>query len=186
MHAFAVRDLAPLPRAAPLDVEVREATSEDIAIAERLADEEVRFHARAPIWDPYLGADAAAATRRDLGALIEREDSTVLLASVKGREVGLTTVATSAHGGPLVGPDDAITVGETAVFADARGRGVGAALVERAFEWARDRGFQHATLHYSTTNATSRAFWTGLGFAPVLWHLARVLDERLPWAQPPD
>jgi len=185
VHAFAARDLAPLARAAPPDVAVREATREDLAIAERLADEEARFHARAPIWDAYLGDDTAAGTRRELEELIAGPDSAVLLASVDGRDVGMTTVS-EPSGGPLFIPDGAIGIGTTAVFDDARGRGVGAALVDRALAWGREHERRHATLHFSTANATSRPFWTGLGFTPVLWHLMRVLDERLPWAHPQD
>jgi GNAT superfamily N-acetyltransferase len=185
VHAFAARDLAPLSRASPPDVLVREATREDLDVAERLADEEARFHARAPIWDAYVAADTAAGTRRELEELIASADGAVLLAALEGRDVGLTTVS-AATGGPLFIPDDALGIGTTAVFEDARGRGVGAALVERALAWGRARERRHATLHFSTANAASRPFWTGLGFTPVLWHLVRLLDERLPWARPRD
>jgi len=181
---YAARDLAPLPRAGAAGVVVREATAGDIALAARLADEEVRFHARAPIWHAYLGRDTAAAARREIAGLVEGAESAVFLASRDGREVGVTAVSPAAAG-PLFTPDRCAYLGQTAVLAEARGQGTGAALVGAALGWARERGYAHATLHFSVANALSRSFWTGLGFRPVLWHMLRLVDERAAWARPP-
>ena len=83
-------------------------------------------------------------------------------------------------------PDGAVYIASTAVLPESRGGGAGVALVAAAFAWARDRGHRAACLHFASANATSTAFWTGLGFVPVMAHLRRRLDERILTARPPD
>jgi GNAT superfamily N-acetyltransferase len=70
------------------------------------------------------------------------------------------------------------------VLAEARGTGLGGALLEEALAWARSQEFAAVTLHYQTANPLSSAFWTGHGFKPVMYHLRRRLDERIAWARP--
>ncbi len=179
--AFAARDLAPLTRPGAADVEVREATPEDIDTVLRLQDEEARYHSRAPVFHAYVAADTAAGMRRD-AALLAADDSVALLGALDGRDVGLVTVSPPS-GGPLSVPDGAVTIGEAAVLEEARGRGVGAALVDRALAWGRARDRDYAVLHFSIGNRLSRPFWLGLGFTPLLWHLHRHLDPRMTWAR---
>ena len=66
----------------------------------------------------------------------------------------------------------------------ARG-GVGAALVDAAFDWCRDHGHRAACLHFATANRLSSSFWPGIGFVPAMAHLRRRLDERILTARPP-
>jgi GNAT superfamily N-acetyltransferase/predicted GNAT superfamily acetyltransferase len=179
--AFAARDLSPLPRAGAPGVEVREATPEDIEIAVRLVDEEARYHALPPVFHAYIAPDAVEAARSEMAELLASAEGTGFLGIVGGREVGLVTTG-PGRGAPFFVPDDAFTLGEAAVLAEARGRGVGVTLVERALAWGRERECGHVVLHFSIGNRLSRPFWLGLGFTPLLWHLTRHLDPRVTWA----
>jgi GNAT superfamily N-acetyltransferase len=76
-------------------------------------------------------------------------------------------------------PDGGAYIAATAVLADRRGSGVGAALTQSALAWAKERGHLAACVHFATANAVSTSFWTGVGFTPVMAHLRRRLDERI-------
>ena len=52
-----------------------------------------------------------------------------------------------------------------AVTAEAEGRGVGSALLDRSEQWARERGSDRLTLSALVTNARARALYERRGFA---------------------
>ena len=56
-----------------------------------------------------------------------------------------------------------------------RRRGVARRLVDRAFEWAGERGAEHAEVRVSSANEVGRAFWTALGFGNFMDVLHRPL-----------
>ena len=51
------------------------------------------------------------------------------------------------------------------VAPDARGTGVGRALLEAVADWARDRGCERLVLQVTETNETARRFYAACGFA---------------------
>ena len=183
-NVVAVRDLSPPGRPSPVDVEVRIATPEELDVVDRLVDEEAVFHASSPIFRPYVRAATADEVRRQLTTDLASSDHAFLVARRAGRDVGVLSIGPGL-GSPLYVPDDAAYIAATAVLAGERGRGIGVALVEAAFAWARDRGHRAACLHFATANASSTAFWTGVGFVPVMAHLRRRLDDRILTARPP-
>ena len=115
---------------------------------------------------------------RELATQLASHDHAFLVARRDGSDVGVLSVGPGL-GSPLYVPDGGCYIGATAVLAAARGAGVGAALVDAAFDWARDHGHRAACLHYATANRTSTSFWTGIGFVPVMAHLRRRLDDRI-------
>jgi GNAT superfamily N-acetyltransferase len=185
MSVYAVRELEPLGREPALrsDVRTRVATAEDLDTVDRLVDEEAVFHARSPIFRPYLRDATAAKVRAELAAELAADDHAFVLASRDGLDVGVLSIGPGL-GSPLYVPDGAAYIGATAVLEHERGVGAGAALVTAALDWARDHGYRAACLHFATTNRTSTAFWTGLRFTPVMVHLRRVLDGRLAVVEP--
>ena len=183
VNAVAVRDLAPLERPPASDVEVRVATPEELDIVDRLVDEEAVFHARQPDVPPLpAGRDGRRGPSRARHRAGERRPR-LLDRPARRARVGVISVGPGV-GSPLYVPDGAAYIAATAVMPDARGSGAGAALVEAAFAWARDHGHLAACLHFSTANATSTSFWTGVGFTPVMVHLRRRLDERILTSRP--
>ncbi len=177
-NVVAVRDLAPTGARAPSGVTVRIATPAELDVVARLVDEEAVFHAGSPIFRPYVGAQTAPAVRAELATQLASHDHAFLVARRDGSDVGVLSVGPGL-GSPLYVPDGGCYIGATAVLAAARGAGVGAALVDAAFDWARDHGHRAACLHYATANRTSTSFWTGIGFVPVMAHLRRRLDDRI-------
>jgi GNAT superfamily N-acetyltransferase len=178
VSAVAVRDLAPVERPLTADVETRTATSADLDVVDRLVDEEAVFHAGSPIFRPYRRRATVDAVRAQLAEELASDDHAFLIARLDGSDVGVLSVEPGL-GSPLYVPDGAVYIAATAVLPQARGSGAGTALVDAAFEWARDRGHRAACLHFATANMTSMSFWTGVGFTPAMVHLRRRLDERI-------
>ena len=174
----AVRDLAPTGRSPVAGVDVRLATPDEIDVVQRLVDQEAVFHASSPILRPYLGPSTGDAVRAELVADLAADDHGFLVARLDGADVGVLCVEPGL-GSPLYIPDGACYIAATAVLPQTRRAGVGAALVDAAFEWALAHGHLAACLHFATANRTSTSFWTGIGFTPVMAHMRRRLDERI-------
>lgn len=64
------------------------------------------------------------------------------------------------------------------VFADVRGQGVGALLVETFLEWAREQGAVYATVSAYAANERAQRFYQVNGFAPQSVTLQAVLSPR--------
>jgi len=65
---------------------------------------------------------------------------------------------------------------------DARGTGLGAALLRHSMDWARDEGYTRCTLHFLTANLAAARFWLRHGFQPLTEELVRRVDDRIAWA----
>ena len=184
VNVVAVRDLAPLDRPRASDVVVRVATPDELDVVDRLVDEEAVFHAGSPMFRPYRRDDTADAVRAELSTALASDDHAFLIARREGSDVGVVSVGPGL-GSPLYVPDGGVYIAATAVLPQARGSGAGATLVDAALAWARDHGHLAACLHFTTANATSTSFWTGIGFTPVMAHMRRRLDERILTSRPP-
>jgi GNAT superfamily N-acetyltransferase len=141
---------------------IRPATLADqepvLAMARRLADFEL------PPW--RTEAEVVAAETRALAAAFEQ-----------GRNADDLFVAVDPDGGVLgfvflERPVDYFTrephghVSMLAVARAAEGKGVAAALMRRAEEWARANGFARLTLNVFDGNARARALYERLGYRP--------------------
>lgn len=180
--AVAARDLSPVGVRGN-KVAVRRATAGDLESVGRLVLEESRYHAQAPIFRPYLARDTAAQVRETHRQALDDDGRGIFIARDGTRDVGIIWIGPGL-GSPLFIPDRGAYIGDTAVVPEARGTGVGAALVDAALAWARERDYRGVTLHYAAANPLSRSFWNALGFVPVMWHLRRRLDDRIAWATP--
>jgi len=184
VNLVAVRDLAPIDRPLPVDVQIRVAAPDELDVVQQLVDEEALFHAASPMFVPYVRQQTAEAVRAELASALVRDDHAFLIARRDDTDIGIISIQPGL-GSPLYIPDDAVYIAATAVLPGVRGSGVGAVLVDAAFAWSRDRGYRAACLHFATANATSSSFWTGVGFTPVMAHLRRRLDERILTNRPP-
>jgi GNAT superfamily N-acetyltransferase len=66
---------------------------------------------------------------------------------------------------------------------DARAGGIGAAMVNRGFVWARGQGYELCTVGYYAPNLLGARFWQSKGFKPLGYTLERRLDPRIAWAR---
>ena len=163
-NVVALRHLRPLEPPPPTDVEVRVALPDELDLVDALIDEEPRFHARSPIFQPYRREETKDAVRAELAERLGCDEHAYLIAR-RGGDVGVISVGPGL-GSPLYVPDDAVYIAATAVLPAERGSGIGAALVDAALARARDHGHRAACLHFSSANARSSSFWTGSGLSP--------------------
>ena len=100
----------------------------------------------------------------------------IFLADVDGQTVGTAVGApasvSSAHSG-LARPEGAAVLGYAATLPEYRGRGVGMALTEAVFEWARKAGYSTVVVDWRETNLLSSRFWPNRGFRRTFVRLYR-------------
>jgi GNAT superfamily N-acetyltransferase len=94
----------------------------------------------------------------------------------QGQQVGLLAVlpvemsrATSG----LARPDNSCILGYAVTAAPARSRGVGLALTNAAFAWARDKGYETIVADWRVTNLLASRFWPNRGFRLTFLRLYR-------------
>jgi GNAT superfamily N-acetyltransferase len=153
------------------DWRIRQARADDTAFLERLAS---RLAIGIPPWRDE--AAMAATARGWLLADLERAgaDTAVLLAeTVDGDPIGAVAVARSQH---FTGAPQA-EIGELAVVAEWEGRGVAAALLAAAENWARERAFPFVSLATGAANARALAFYARHGYQPEDVRLTKLLAE---------
>jgi GNAT superfamily N-acetyltransferase len=173
--AYGVQPAAPRRRSSA--VAVRVAGVEDLDTVARLALVEMRHRSAPPMfgppYDPPL-ADLVAEHRalHDNGAVH-------LVATLDGRDVGLLTVELTSPV-PRLCPDGQPYIGPTATVPDARGQGVGHALVDAALTWAHDYDYQWVSVDFETANPLSRPFWLNAGFYPAGYGVLRAIDQGVP------
>lgn len=120
-----------------MDVEARTATSDDLALVVGLcttAIDELRPHRGGDIWSRR---EARVPPVHDsVAATFEDPHSSLVVGMIDGDVVGYGSVQlTALHDGALLGD-----VQELYVLPDARGVGVGEAMMNHLVEWCRDRG----------------------------------------------
>lgn len=173
-HLFATRAAAP---AGSGDIRVRIADDADLPVIGALAETEIRHRETPPIYDPPL--------HRSLDEIVERHQAlrragaTHIVADLDGRDVGLLTIERTSPA-PRLCEDGQAYIGATATRPEARGRGVGRALVDGALHWAHAHGHRWVSVDFETANPLSRPFWLGAGFRPVGHGLSRIIhaDHR--------
>jgi len=164
-------------RRASSAVAVRVAGVEELDTVARLALVEIEHRSAPPIFAPQRDRPLAdlVAQHRAL-----REGGAVhLLAALAGRDVGLLTVELTSPV-PRLCPDGQPYIGPTATRPDARGRGVGHALVDAALTWAYAHGYQWISVDFDTANPLSRPFWLNAGFCPTGYGVLRFIDGGAP------
>jgi GNAT superfamily N-acetyltransferase len=171
--AYGVQAAAPRRRSSA--VAVRVAGADDLETVARLALVELQHRAEPAMFAPSQErpiADLVAEHRalRDNGAVH-------LVATLDGSDVGLLTIEPTSPV-PRLCPDGQPYIGPTATVPDARGRGVGHALVDAALTWAYDHDYQWVSVDFDTANPLSRPFWLNAGFRLTGYGVLRLIDRR--------
>lgn len=180
----AVRDVSPVPSYVPNgDVEVHQASSEDIDVVMRLEHSNAVHHYGSPIFWPYLHETMKAA-REYQQALLADPANAHFVAYRNGEPLGMDTFNPPDWVSPLLQCGRSIYLFQGVVEEAARGNGVGKALLGRSMQWARDEGYEHCVLHFASANPSGSAFWLSQGFVPVEYAMTRQIDERIGWARP--
>lgn len=123
---------------------------------------------------PGMGLNATDDTPEGLARYLARNPSTCFVAEEEGRLLGEIMAGHDGRRG---------TIHHTAVREDARGRGTGRALVERALAALADEEIAKVSLVAFARNEGGNAFWERLGFTarPDLVYRSRALTaiERI-------
>jgi len=110
-------------------------------------------------------SDAEPAYEQNLRDVAGRQDtSEVLVAEVGGRVVGCVTFVDGLRALSEVDDPDAATVRMLGVAAEARGRGVGEALMRECVDRARQSGRKRVRLHTRTSMTSAQRLYERLGF----------------------
>jgi GNAT superfamily N-acetyltransferase len=176
---MAARDTSPVAGADRCQVDIRRAGPDDLDAIARLVIENLRYHAGAPIFLPYL-PEVEADARREQQEWLAGSESAIWLAERDGRAVGVINVKPAS---PAVSmPERCVYIQHSYVVPSARSLGAGAGLLGRALDWARDAGYTHCALNFMAANLLAERFWPAHGFRPLGYRLFRRVDERIAWA----
>lgn len=156
---------------------VRRAGEADLPRMGELLVEEIRYHAHHTIGGVSPDQDPATIARI-VGGSVDHDAAEHVGRSFvhdEGGEVlGLSTVHIVTTPEQSVAryflPGRYAYIALTSVIEQARGRGIGAVLAQRAMEWARSvtEPPEVICLHYATDNVLSAPFWSSRGYAAVV------------------
>ena len=172
-HAFGIREL---PDLGETPVNVREAVARDVDALVELSPLLAEHQAGSPVFDAGPPLEDEEALRRELLADVADPDLAELVYERDGRLLGGVVVApvelSSSHVGPAR-PDGVPLLTWAATRPGVRGSGVGAALTEGAFAWARSRGHEAMVVDWRVTNLLASRFWPARGFRTTFLRLYR-------------
>lgn len=140
-------------------VSIRPATEADRAFVLALADRLVSFDV--PAWRPK--AELVAGDRRALEEWFSspKADDAMFVAELDGRPAGCAYLVTLVD---YFNDRPHAHLSVLAVAAEAEGRGVGSALIDRSIAWAKERNSDRLTLSALVTNSRARALYERKGF----------------------
>jgi ribosomal protein S18 acetylase RimI-like enzyme len=137
----------------------------DVTIREVAPDEHTL--AGGLVIDAYrtLGDDGAEFYERELGDVAGRAKSgSVLVAEIEGQIVGCVTFSVGQTALSEVDDPEAATIRMLGVSTQARGRGIGEALVRHCIDEARRQGCVRVRLNTRTSMASAQRLYERLGF----------------------
>jgi GNAT superfamily N-acetyltransferase len=172
-HAAGIREV---PEVAPFPAGVREATEQDVDALIALDPVMPDHQALAPVFGPGRSDETEEEIRREILANMASGETGELVVERDGRLVGnflVTPIERSPMHAGLARPDRAAFLSWAAIVPEARGRGIGVALSEASFAWARSRGYEVMVTDWRVTNLLASRFWPRRGFRPTFLRLYR-------------
>jgi GNAT superfamily N-acetyltransferase len=100
-------------------------------------------------------------------------DDMLFVAERDGRMVGHSLLYPASA--ELGLPERTVRLASSAVVEDERGSGLGLALADHAFEWAREAGYAAISTDWRVTNLPASRFWPARGLRPVFVRMMRLL-----------
>jgi GNAT superfamily N-acetyltransferase len=178
---LAARDTSPVD-ATSSPVEIHQAGTEDIDVVMKLGDDLSRHHNASPIFLPYIPDETDAGFRGYTLELLAKPENAHWVAYRDGRPVGMQTFHEQDFA-EMARPERSVYLFIGVTAPEARGGGLGTAILRHAMEWARGEGYERCTLHFLSANIAAARFWLGSGFQPLTMQMVRHVDERLAWAK---
>jgi GNAT superfamily N-acetyltransferase len=172
----AVRDLEPRPTAVPPGVGIGPATAADLDRLTPLALAYFAYYAKSPTFLVFGDDEAPEA---EMSRWLTTPGEFVWTARTADRILSFLYLHRPGPDICLPLQDEGtISIGGAFTIPEARGSGVGAAVLEAAVEWARTAGYKRMSVDFETANVLARRFWLRT-FRPVCVSLSRRIDVRL-------
>lgn len=172
---------APVTHRRAADVEIRQVTPTDLDVVLRLVHVNGVHHAQSPLYWPYL-LETVDDSRATIAGLLSDPANAHFVAYRAGEPLGLQNFMPPVFLSPLLVPGRMVYLFHGVVEAEARGGGIGSALLAQSMAWARAQGHVHCALHFGSANLSAASFWPSQGFVPVEYTMGRHVDERVAWA----
>ncbi len=179
--ACAIRGVDPVERSSA-SIDVNQASSEDYLVIEALGEELTLYHARSPIFNPFVRESDPASHEFIKGLLNDADANAHWIGYDNGRPLGMNTFMQPFFLSPMTVPEKTIYLFLGVVTQDARLGGVGSAILSQGVSWAREKGYNNVALHFATANLSGAKFWQSSGFKPIEFGMRRHIDERIAWA----
>ncbi len=178
----AVRPTAdPVTHRPATGVEIRQVGPSDLEVVTRLVHVNGVHHAQSPLYWPYL-LETVDDSHATVAHLLDDPANAAFVAYRDGRPVGLQNFMAPLFVSPMLVPGHMVYLFHGVVEAEARGSGIGTALLAHSMAWARAQGHVHCALHFGSPNLSAASFWPRQGFVAVEHTLSRHVDERIVWA----
>lgn len=170
INVDAVRDLQPLPQGAE-GVLVRQATPSDSDTIQAFNHALEHHESAAPIyWLHEL---------ENYSAKLDQPGYSAWLAYAGKQAVGSLVLLPGDETECLFMRDPQTTYLYSAFIAEpVRGKGIASALLNHAFDWARQAGYARCAVDFESTNTSAHRFWMK-HYKPVSYSFVRVLDGRI-------
>ena len=166
-------------------VNVRRASKADLDSVVTLYNELGHYHSRPPIFWLHLPDEEQRVIEYN-SEFLDDSRNAVFLAMDGAAPSGMMMFAKRESLPEAMNrqmPEDTMLLTDAVVSEKARSAGIGSALLEAGFDWARNEGITDCQVTYALGNPLGRPFWQKNGFR-VLWHsLSRRVDPRAVWAR---
>ncbi len=177
-HAQGIREVPAFVDVEPPEgVAVRRAGIDDVEAAVAMDIVLPEYQERSPVFSRGP-RPTGEELRADWAEGLADETSACFLAEENGGPVGSLFVApveqSGMHSG-LARPARACILGYAATVPEARGTGVGVALTNACFTWAKEQGYATIVTDWRVTNLLSSRFWPKRGFRPSFLRLYRAI-----------
>jgi ribosomal protein S18 acetylase RimI-like enzyme len=162
-HAHGIREVPDVPWPSG----VRLAEEKDIDELLELSPLLVEHQARAPVFGIGLPRESPEEIRAVILEDLANPDIGDLVAEQDGRIVGafqFVPVELSSQHSSVARPEGAVLLSWAATRPDMRGSGVGVALTNAGFAWAREHGYTTMVTDWRETNLLASRFWPRRGF----------------------
>ncbi|MGH2603077.1 MAG: GNAT family N-acetyltransferase, partial [Dehalococcoidia bacterium] len=166
---LAVRDTVPVATtdaATPGGIEFHRAAPEEIEVVMTLGDHLDRHHNSPPIYLPYLPEESNPGFRVYLQELLAKPENAHWIAERGGQPIGMQTFHEQDFA-EMARPGRSVYLFVGVTTPDARGGGLGTAILRHSMQWARDEGYERCTLHFLSANIAAARFWLRSGFQPL-------------------
>lgn len=182
-----VHGLKPLdaaePAPLPEGVVARRTTTDDRETLRSLSDLIWPTLTQAPCWGIHL---PESENPDGWAELVDDPDERVWLAFDGDSAVACQGWSPAENGGgSLHIPEKCVHLTIAGTRESHRGRGIAKALRQRGEAEARAEGYLWSETDWRSANLLADRVWPREGFVPVVWRLARRIDERIAWANGP-